>query len=59
MESLEKDRINPHLRERREKIATAVLAQLVGGAGEFRPEFSDTALQAADALIKALDSETM
>jgi hypothetical protein len=53
----DQDRINPHLRERRENIATAVLAQLVGHAGKYRPEHGEMALQAADALIKALDTE--
>jgi len=57
MPDTEKQRIDPHLRERRERIATAVLAQLVGAQGEFRPEHSEAALKAADALIVALDSE--
>jgi hypothetical protein len=57
MSDVEKDRINPHLRERREAIATAVLAQLVGRAGEYTVEHSETALKAADGLIKALDTE--
>ena len=57
MTDIEKQRIDPHLGERREQVATAVLAQLVGAAGEFRPEHSETALKAADALINALDSE--
>jgi hypothetical protein len=57
MVDLERDRINPHLRERREAIATAVLAQLVGRAGEYSPQHSETALKAADALINALDAE--
>ncbi len=57
MTEIEKERIDPHFRERRERIATAVLAQLVGAEREFRPEHSQTALKAADALIKALDSE--
>jgi hypothetical protein len=29
----------------------------VGRAGEYNPEHSETALKAADALIKALDAE--
>jgi len=57
MVDVEKQRIDPHHRERRERIATAVLAQLVGAAGEYRPEHSQTALKAADGLIDALDSE--
>jgi hypothetical protein len=57
MPDLDKDRINPHLRERREAIATAVLAQLVGRAGEYATQHSETALKAADGLIKALDAE--
>jgi len=57
MTDTEKQRIDPHLGERREHIATAVLAQLVGAEGEFRPEHTKTALRATDALIKALDSE--
>jgi hypothetical protein len=57
MTDVEKQRIDPHLGERRERIATAVLAQLVGAAGEFRHEHSETALRAADAMISALDSE--
>lgn len=57
MTDLEKQRIDPHLRERRERIATAVLAQLVGAEGKFRPDHSETALKAADALINALDAE--
>jgi hypothetical protein len=56
MTDLDKDRINPHLRERREAIATAVFAQLVGRAGEYSPQHSEAALEAADALIKALDA---
>ncbi len=57
MSDIEKQRIDPHLGERRERIATAVLAQLVGAAGEFQPEHTATALAAADALINALDRE--
>jgi hypothetical protein len=57
MTNLDNDRINPHLRERRENIATAVLAQLVGRAGQYRPEHSEMAIRAADALMKALDAE--
>lgn len=57
MAELETDRINPCLRERREAIATAVLAELVGRAGQYAPEHTETALKAADALIKALDTE--
>jgi hypothetical protein len=57
MTSFDKEPIEPHLRERRERIATAVLAQLVGNAGEYRPEHRETALKAADALISGLDSE--
>jgi hypothetical protein len=53
----EPDRIDPHFRARREQIATAVLAQLVGHAGSFRHEDIEAAVQAADALIRALDSE--
>ena len=57
MTEMEKQRIDPHYRERRERIATAVLAQLVGTEGKFRPEQTAAALEAADALIGALDSE--
>jgi hypothetical protein len=53
----ESDRITPNLQERRETIAMAVLAQLVGHAGIFRPEDTEVAIQAANALIQALDSE--
>lgn len=54
---IERQPIDPQLRERRERIATAVLAQLVGTAGEFRPDHRDTAMKAANELIDALDSE--
>ncbi len=57
MTEIEKQRLDPHLRERRERIATAVLAQLVGAEGKFRPEQTPAALEAADALIAALDAE--
>jgi hypothetical protein len=57
MTEIKKQRIDPHLHERREQIATAVLAQLVGTEGKFRPEQTAVALEAADALINALDSE--
>ena len=57
MTDTEKQRIDPHIRERRERIATAVLAQLVRAQGEFRPEHSEAALKAADSLIVAFDSE--
>lgn len=57
MTDIERQRIDPNLGERRERIATAVFAQLVGSAEEFRPEQIETALKAADALINALDSE--
>lgn len=54
---MEKKRIDPHLRERRERIATAVLAQLVGNAGEYQLEHAKTALRAADALMDMMDAE--
>jgi len=57
MSGIEKERLDPHLRERRERIATEVLAQLVGNAGDYRPEHTEKAMEAADALINALDSE--
>jgi len=57
MTDIEPQPIDPHFRERRERIATAVLAQLVGAEGKFRPEQSAAALEAADALIAALDAE--
>jgi hypothetical protein len=57
MPSLQTQPIDPHLRERRERIATAVLAQLVGQKGEYQPQQAKVALQAADALIEVLDSE--
>ncbi len=57
MTEIEKVRIDPQFRERRERIATAVLAQLVGTEGKFQPEQVAPALEAADALIGALDSE--
>jgi hypothetical protein len=57
MADIEKQPIDPGLGERRERIATAVLAQLVGTEGKFRPEHVETALKAADALTGALDSE--
>ena len=53
---IEKQPIDPHLGERRERIATAVLAQLVGAEGKFRSEQTAIAVEAADALIRALDS---
>ncbi len=56
MTDMEKQRIDPHLSERRERIATAVLAQLVGSDKEFRPEHCETALKAANALIHSLDA---
>ncbi|MDZ7616219.1 MAG: hypothetical protein U1E05_04395 [Patescibacteria group bacterium] len=55
MVDIEQQPIDPHFRERRERIATAVLAQLVGTEGKFRPEHTAMALEAADALIDALD----
>jgi hypothetical protein len=58
MTNLEKDRTNSHVCERRENIATAVLAQLVGHAGEYRPEHGEMALEAADALITTLSENT-
>jgi hypothetical protein len=57
MPELQKQRIDPHLRERRERIATAVLAQLVGRNGDYDAEQAEVALRAADGLIQALDSE--
>jgi cobalamin biosynthesis protein CobT len=57
MVAIDKQPIDPHFRQRRERIATAVLAQLVGTEGKFRPEQTAVALEAADALIDALDSE--
>ncbi len=59
MSEIQKRPIDPHLRERRERIATAVLAELVGTEKEFRPQQCTVALQAADALIDALDSESV
>jgi hypothetical protein len=56
MMEIEKQPIDPHLSERRERIATAVLAQLVGAEGKFRAEQTAIAVEAADALIRALDS---
>jgi hypothetical protein len=50
-------RIDPHLRERRERIAAAVLAQLVGRTGKYEPEQAKLAVQAAEALMEVLDSE--
>ncbi|MFO7906854.1 MAG: hypothetical protein R6U98_29630 [Pirellulaceae bacterium] len=49
--------IDPQLHERRERIATAVLAELVGRAGEYQPEHAQAALRAADELMKAIDRE--
>jgi hypothetical protein len=57
MPDLQSQRIDPHLRERRERIATGVLAQLVGRTGEYQPEQAQIALEAADGLIQVLDSE--
>jgi hypothetical protein len=57
MDGIEKERLDPHLRVRRERIAARVLAQVVRNAGEYRSEHSETALKAADGLINALDSE--
>ena len=57
MSNIENRPIDPLLRERRERIATAVLAELVGVEGEYRPGQSEVAIRAADALIEALDSE--
>jgi len=57
MPDLQQQRIDPHLRERRERIATAVLAQLVGRTGEYQTEHAEVALRAADRLIQTLDSE--
>lgn len=53
----ERGSIDPRLHERRERIATAVLAELVGRAGEYRPEHAESALRAADELMKAIDTE--
>ena len=50
-------RIDPHLRERRERIATAVLAQLVGRTGKYEPEQAKLAVEAAEGLIEVLDTE--
>lgn len=55
--ALDRGGIDPRLHERRERIATMVLAELVGRAGEFRPEHAEAALRAADALMEAIDSE--
>jgi len=57
MPDLQSQRIDPHLRERRERIATAVLAQLIGRHGEYQTEQTEIALRAADGLIQTLDSE--
>ena len=57
MMEIEKQPIDPHFGERRERIVTLVLAQLVGAEGEFLAEHIAIALEAADALIGALDSE--
>ena len=57
MVDIDQQPIDPHFRERRERIATAVLAQLVGTERKFRPEHTAMALEAADALIGALDTE--
>ncbi len=57
MHDLKQKRIDPHLRERRERIATAVLAQLVGRKGDYDEKQAEVALRAADGLIQALDSE--
>jgi len=54
---MEKKRIDPHFRERRERIATAVLAHLVGNVGKFEPDQVETALRAADALMDMMDVE--
>jgi len=58
MTDLEKKRIDPHHRERRERIATAVFSQLVGAEGQLRPDHPGIAVKAADALMEALDAET-
>jgi len=57
MPGIERERLDPHLRERRERIATEVLAQLIGNTGEYQDNHCETAIRAADALIDALDSE--
>ncbi len=57
MTEIEKQPIDPHFGQRREQIATMVLAQLVGVQGKFQAEQIAVALEAADALIRALDSE--
>lgn len=57
MPGIQTERIDPHFRERRERIATAVFAELVGRAGEHRPEHTEAAVKAADALINALESK--
>jgi hypothetical protein len=57
MMEIETQPIDPHFGQRRERIATLVLAQLVGAEGKFRAEQIAVALEAADALIRALDPE--
>lgn len=57
MTEIENQPIDPHLGQRRERIATLVLAQLVGAQGKFQAEQITVALESADALIRALDSE--
>jgi hypothetical protein len=57
MTEIEKQPIDPHFGQRRERIATLVLAQLVGAEGKFQAEQIAIALESADALIRALDSE--
>jgi hypothetical protein len=57
MENLDKQPIDPHRHERRERIATAVLAALVGRAGRYDPDQPETAVRAAEGLIQALDAE--
>lgn len=55
MIDIENERIDPNLGERRERIATAVLAELIGRDADLREEHISLALKAADALIQALD----
>jgi hypothetical protein len=50
-------RIDPNLRQRRERIATAVLAELVGRTGKYEPEQAKLAVEAAEGLIEVHDSE--
>ena len=56
MIDVENQQIDPNLGERRERIATAIFAQLIGRDADFGEEQVTLALKAADALIQALDS---